>query len=55
VGGTAGAPYDFEVDGTNAELIKLAEELKYSKIERLKAFSKNITADAVNDILRPSI
>lgn len=38
-----------------AELIEIAEALKYSKIDRLKAFSKNITDETVNDILKASI
>ncbi len=37
------------------ELIEIAEALKYSKIERLKAFSKHITDETVNDILKASI
>ncbi len=39
----------------NAEFIEIAEALKYSKIERLRAFSTNITPNAVNDILKASI
>jgi hypothetical protein len=39
----------------NAELIEIAEALKYSKIERLRSFSKNVTPDGVNDIFKASI
>jgi hypothetical protein len=39
----------------NEELIEIANALNYSKIERLKAFSKTIMAEAVNDILKSSI
>ena len=37
------------------ELIEIAEALKYSKIERLKAFCKHITGETVNDILKALI
>jgi hypothetical protein len=39
----------------NEELIQIAEALGYSKIERFKVFSKTLTPEAVNDILKSSI
>jgi hypothetical protein len=39
----------------NEELIEIAEALNYSRIGRLKASSKGISAEAVNDILTSSI
>ncbi len=39
----------------NEELIEIAEAISYSKLERLKVFSKKISAEEVNDILRFSI
>ena len=39
----------------NAELIEIAEALNYSKLERLRLFSKTITPNVANDILKASI